>query len=595
MRKNSLFIFFLLFLSCFLLPSAFADSIFKEPFKEYHFECGIPSTQLMLSATSDPKSFNPVTAQETSTTQITSYIFEGLTRTDPLTLEVLPNLAQSWETEDGMRWVFHLRNDVFFSDGTRFTADDVVFTFNDIIYNQDIPTSSRDIFLLEGKKIRVEKIDDYTVSFTFPSLFAPFLRALAQDILPMHKYASLVKDKKFTFSLGLESKPEDIVGSGPFRLKKYLPGERVVLEKNPYYWKKDTCNQQLPYFEKIVFIIVPNRDTELLKFLEGETDYYSLRAQDISILGPKQASNTFTLYNAGPTFASMFLVLNQDTDTNPKTKKPFVKPYKLEWFRDKNFRKALSYAIDRQKIIDITLIRLGIPQYSAESPSNKVFYTPDVVQYPFDPARAKEMLSSMGLADRNNDGILEDKKGNAVEINFFTNANDTERTQIASLIKKDLENIGIKINFLPLDFNNLVNKLLVSHDWEMILIGLTGGVEPYFGKNVWSYKGTMHMWNPTGKPLDPYEEEIETIFNESVKTLDEQKRKELFWKFQRITSEELPLIYTVIPDSLYAVANKFGNLFPTVSGGAFSEIEHVYITPQTSKEDANTQTRKTAK
>ncbi|MDD5584581.1 MAG: ABC transporter substrate-binding protein [Candidatus Omnitrophica bacterium] len=575
MKKTSLFILFLPLIHCFLSPSVYADSIFKEPFKEYRLECGSPSKQLVLSVTSDPKSFNPVTAQEASTTQIISYIFEGLIRADPLTLEVLPNLATRWETEDGLRWIFHLRNDVFWSDGKKFTAQDVVFTFNDLIYNTDIPTSSRDIFLLEGKKIRVEKIDDYTVRFTLPSLFAPFLRALSQEILPAHKYAGLVKDKKFAFSLGLDSRAEDIIGTGPFRLKKYLPGERVVLEKNPYYWKKDACNQKLPYFEKIVLIIVPNRDTELLKFMEGETDYYGLRAQDIGILGPKQASNTFTLYNAGPNFSSMFLVLNQDTEINPKTNKPFVTPHKLQWFRDKNFRKAIAYAIDRKKIITIALFELGIPQYSAESPANKVFYTPDVVQYSYEPERAKQLLSALGLSDRNNDGMLEDIQGNAVEINFFTNADNTERTQIASLIQKDLERIGIKINFLPLDFNNLVNKLLNSHDWEMILIGLTGTIEPYFGKNVWSYKGTMHMWNPTGKALEPYEEEIESIFNESVKTLDEQKRKELFWRFQKIVSEELPMIYTVIPYSLYAITNKFGNCYPTIAG-AFPEIEYLY-------------------
>ncbi|MDD5194787.1 MAG: ABC transporter substrate-binding protein [Candidatus Omnitrophica bacterium] len=555
-----------------------AEPVFKEPFKEYKLSCGKAGGEFILASSSDPKSFNPIVAQETSTTQITSFIFEGLTRTAPLTLEVLPNLAQSWETKDNIEWLFHLRKDVFWNDGKKFTADDVVFTFNDLIYNADIPSSSRDIFLLEGKRIRVEKIDDYTVRFILPFTFSPFLRALNQEILPFHAYASLVKSKTFSFSLGLGSKPEDIIGSGPFRLKKYSPGERVILERNPYYWKKDACNQKLPYLEKIIFLIIPNADTILLKFMEGDIDYYGLRPRDIAILGPEQNKDSFTLYNAGPSHSSNFLVLNQNTKINPNTKKPLITPYKLRLFRDKNFRKAIAYAINREKLITIVLNGLGIPQYSSESPSNKAFFTAELEEYPYNPARAIKLLLQLGLLDRNNDRVLEDKDGNRLEINFFTNADNPERLLMASLIKTDLENIGIKINLLGLDFNNLVNKLLVSGDWEMVFIRLTGTIEPYFGKNVWSYKGTMHMWNPQKAPLDAFEEEIETIFNEAAKETDEQKRKELFYRFQMIVSDELPLIYTVIPYSIYAVANKFENLYPTAYS-AFGEIEYVYITP----------------
>jgi peptide/nickel transport system substrate-binding protein len=540
-------------------------------------ECGKKGGSLLLPTTSDPKSFNPIVAQETSTTQITSLIFEGLTRTHPLTLEVLPNLAQSWETEDGKEWIFFLCKDVFFNDGEKFTSDDVVFTFNSLVYNPDIPTSSSDIFTLEGEKIRVEKIDDYTVKFTLPFEFAPFLRALSQEILPQHKYLGLVNEKKFTFSMGLDSKPDDIVGTGAFKLKKYVPGERVSLEKNPFYWKKDDCGGQLPYLNEINYVVLSNPDTALLRFLEGQLDYYSLRPQDLSILGPNQEQDNFTIYNAGPSFGSNFLVLNQNALVNPNTNKTYVLPYKLKWFHDKRFRKAISYAINREKIIEIVMNKLGTVQYSSMSPANKYFYTEDVEKYPYNPTKTKELLWEMGFKDKDNDGILEDKDNNKLEMNFFTVSASTERVQIATLIEKDLQDLGMKINFLPLEFNNLVSKLTATYDWEMILIGLTGGIEPYFGKNVWSYKGNLHMWNPAKKPIAEFEEEIETIFNQAARTLDEEQRKELFNRWQQIVADELPLIYTVIPYSLYAVRDKFGNLYPTVYGGAFSEIEHVYM------------------
>ena len=333
----------------------------------------------------------------------------------------------------------------------------------------------------------------------------------------------------------------------------------------------------LPYLDRIVFIILANSDTALLNFLEGEIDYYSVRPQDLGILGPKQRIANFTIYNAGPSFGSNFLVFNQNPDKSPSTKKYFVDPDKLKWFKNKEFRKAVSYAIDRNKIIELLMNGLGVPQYSPLSPANTYYHSNKVIKYSYNTEKAKETLSNIGFKDNDGDGILEDKIGKPLEIIFFTSANDNLRIQIATLIKKDLEAIGIKIHFLPLDFNNLVNKLTATFDWEMILIGLTGGIEPYFGKNVWSYKGNLHMWNPSQEAVSPYEIEIDSIFNESGRTINETKRKKLFSRWQEIASDQLPLIYTVIPYSIYAVRDRFGNLYPTVYGGAFSEIENVYI------------------
>ena len=564
----------IVFIFIFFFP-CFASDVWKEPLKDYTLECGRYGGELILSANSDPKSFNPIIAKETSTTAITGFIFEGLTRTDPKTLEVIPNLALSWETEDGKTWLFHLRKDVKWSDGKKFTATDVVFTFNKLVYNPTIPTGSRDIFTIEGEKIIVEEIDDHTVRFTLPSIFVPFLRALSQEILPKHKYEKVVDEGKFTFSMGLDSKPDDITGTGPFKLKKYSPGERIILERNPSYWKKDTCGQKLPYLDRIIFIVFPNPETVLLKFLEKEIDYYSLRPQDLAILGPKQ--DDFTIYNAGIAFGSNFLTFNQNPQVNPHTTKPYVKKYKWEWFRSRDFRRAVSFAINRKKIVDVVLNGLGVEQYSPVSQANTLFYSDKIIKYPYDPEKSKNTLLSLGFHDSDGDGILEDKAGRKLEINLFTNANSPDRVIIATLIKKDLEEVGIKINFLPLEFNNLVNKLVATFDWEAILIGLTGGIEPYFGKNVWSYDGDLHMWNPTKKPLDEYEVEITDIFNASAKELDENKRKELFARWQYIVSKEVPLMYTVLGYSIYAVRDRFGNLYPTVYGGAFSEIEHLYI------------------
>ena len=575
MKTNKVFNLVLILL-LFLSP---ISSFSQQPNKVSSNRCSKCGGELILSTTSDPKSFNPIIAKETSTTAITGLIFEGLTRTNGVTLQVEPNLAYKWEVDkEGLVWTFHLRKDVRWNDGKPFTSEDVVFTFNQLIYNPDIPTSARDIFTVKGKKFVVEKIDKFTVRFTLPCKFAPFLRSMSQEILPKHILKDVVKEGKFNYHWGIDSKPSEIVGTGPFKLKSYLPGERIVLVRNPYYWKKDKEGVSLPYLDKITYVIVQNQDVALLKFQQGELDYFSLRGEDYPLLKPKEKEGNFTIYNTGPAWGSNFLVFNQNRGKNPYTGKPYVDPTKLKWFTNLKFRKAVAYAIDKRSIIDIVMNGLGFEQYSSMSPASGFFYNPNVKKYPYNLSQAKKLLKEIGIYDRNNDGKAEDAQGNIIEFNLFTNADNTQRIKIASLIRKDLERLGFKVNFVPLAFNQLVSKLDSTYDWDAVIIGLTGGIEPHFGSNVWLSKGHLHMWYPRQKkPATKWEEEIDRIFTQAVQELDENKRRELYYRWQEIVAENLPLIYTVLPANIFAVKNKFGNLKPSSYGGAFHNIEEIYI------------------
>ncbi len=533
-----------------------------------------------MATTSDPKSFNSVMAKEASSTAVTGLIFEGLTTTNAFTLKVEPHLARKWDvSKDGLTWTFYLREDVQWNDGYPFTADDVVFTFNDLIYNEDIPSSARDIFTINGQEFQVEKIDDYTVQFTLPVKFAPFLRAMAQPILPKHRLLQSVMDKKFNFTWGIDTPPQDIVGTGPFKLTQYRPGERLVFHRNERYWKKSSEGEVLPYLNRIIYLIVQNIDVEILKFLDGETDYCGIsRGSDYPLLKPLEAEKNFTVYESGPNFGSNFLVFNQNKGLNPGTQRPFVDPVKLKWFTNRGFRRAVAHTIDKQKMIDILKNQLGYPQDGPLSPSAGFFYNPDTVKYEFDLEEAKAILSENGFLDRNGDGIIEDPEGHDVQFNLYTNSDNSERVQIAAIIRHDLQELGMKVNFLALEFNSLVSKLNASFDWDAIIIGLTGGVEPHFGKNVWSSDGQLHMWYPQqDKPATGWEKRVDEIFTAGVQELDDEKRKILYDEWQRIVSEELPFIYTVLGSNIFAVRNKFGNLKPSSYAGAFHNLEEIYI------------------
>ncbi len=535
--------------------------------------------QLVLSTISDPKSFNDILAKETSTTLVTSLIFEGLTTVDAFTLKVKPLLAESWSVSDnGLEWVFQLRQDVSWFDGVPFTADDVVFTFNQLINNPDIPSSSKDIFTIEGQPLKVEKISDSKVRFILPVKFAPFLRSLSQSILPKHKLERFVLDGNFNFTWGIDTDPQEIVGTGPFKLVEYAPGQRMVFDKNPLYWKKSQVGEQLPYIDRIIYLIVQNVDVSLLKFIEGVTDSYSLRGMDYPLLKPLEKEKGFAVYDLGPDTGSNFIAFNLNPGVNPKSEQPFVDPKKSAWFKDIDFRMAVAHAIDKKQIIQIVKNGLGYPQHSPVGPAAGFFHNPDVQKYEYDLLKAKNILASAGYKDRDNNGILEDAQGNPIEFNMYTNSNNTERIDIAAIIRHDLESLGMKINFQALEFNSLVSKLTSSFEWDTIVMGLTGGTEPHFGKNVWTSAGQLHLWQPRQEsPVSAWEKRIDEIFTQGVQELDEDKRKVYYDEFQEIIAQQLPLVYTVLSSKLSAVRDKFGNLNPSNYGGVFHNLEEIYV------------------
>ena len=535
--------------------------------------------ELVFATTSDPKSFNDIIAKETSTTLVTGHIFEGLTTTDAFTTKVKPHLAERWEvSEDGLRWIFYLRRDVLWSDGHPFTADDVVFTFNDLIYNPDIPSSARDIFTLDGQEFKVEKIDDFTVRFVLPVLFAPFLRGMEQGILPKHKLQEVADKGNFNFTWGIDTPAREIVGTGPYTLARYDPGQRLVFERNPRYWKQSASGERLPYIQKIIYLIVQNQDVALLKFIEGATDSYGIRGMDYPLLKPLEGQGNFTVYDLGPDTGSNFVVFNQNGRESPDTGKPFVDPRKLSWFTDPDFRRAVAHAIDKDKMIEIVGNKLGYPQDSPIGPGAGFFHTDDVKKYDYDLQKARDVLSQAGFVDRNGDGYIEDLQGNTVAFNLYTNSGNTERIDIAGIIRYDLERLGMNVNFLALEFNTLVSKLNATFEWDAIILGLTGGIEPHFGQNVWHSSGGLHLWNPVQEsPATEWERRIDQIFLDGVQELNEDKRKVLYDEFQGIVSEQLPVIYTVLGARIIAVRNKFENLNPTNYGGAFHNLEELYL------------------
>ena len=564
----------ILFLPVYLIsPQTTSDKtgvIVKVNPEEFRPEIGVEGGVLKRALAGDAKTFNPVMAQETTSTAVIGTLFNGLTKTNPKTLLPEPDLADRWERDKtGTVWIFHLRKDAKWFDGKPVTADDVVFTYNEIYYNPDIPSSVKDMLFIEGKKFFVKKIDRYTVEFKIPKPFAPFLQAVGQPILPRHILEPYVKNKTFPSAWGINTPPEKLIGTGPYRLVKYVVGQYAEYERNPYYWEKDSKGQKIPYITKVKAQIIGDPDVRLIKFISGEIDYYGVRPTDLPELLPKAKEKDFTIYNLGATPSTLFVVFNQ----NPKAPIP---KYKLKWFRNKKFRQAISYAVDRKGIINIAYNGLAYPIYTAVTPANRRLFDEDYYpKYPFNLKKAKQLLLEIGFKE-GEDGYLYDREGHKLQFTLITNSGNKERETIGNILKDDLRKIGIEVNFQSIDFNNLVTRLMSNYDWEAVIIGLTGSMDPYFGQNVWLSSGHLHMWYPNQKkPSTQWEAEVDSLFQQAAVELNQKKRDNLYKKAFKIIGEQQPMIFIAAPEELLAVKNYLKNVFPTVWG--WYKSEYVYI------------------
>lgn len=544
-------------------------------------------TRLVAGALSDPKTFNPVLSQESP--NVFSYTFEGLTSTDGVTGEVVPALAESWDiSEDGRTVVFTLRKDLRWSDGEPLTADDVVFTYEDVIFNPEIPNNSRDGFRIgrEGLLPKASKLDSRRVQFSLPEPFAPFLRTTSLEVLPEHVLRPLVEAEgadgtpQFVSAWGTDTPPDQLVSNGPYRIKQYIPAERVVFERNPYYWREEQ-----PYIQEFVWQVVESLDNQLLQFRSGGLDLMGVSPNYFSLLKQEEKRGNFTIYNGGPALGTNFMAFNLNRASRDGN--PLVDPVKSAWFNSVEFRQAVSFAIDRQAMINNIFRGIGEPQTSPISVPSPYYAPPEagITTYDYNPEKAKELLLSAGF-QYSEEGELLDAAGNPVRFTLVTNSGNTIREGIGAQIKRDLANIGIQVDFQPLAFNVLVDKLTDSLDWESLVLGLTGGLEPNGGANVWLLDGALHAFNQQAvagqEPLQgwqaaDWETEIANLYIKAAQEIDEPERQRLYLITQQLTQEYLPFIYLVNTLSMGAVRNKIDGIEYSSIGGSLWNIYELQI------------------
>ncbi|MCY3863029.1 MAG: ABC transporter substrate-binding protein [bacterium] len=560
-----------------LVPSMAIVEELRRNAEGFSYEIGVHGGTITVATISEPLTFNLALARDAGSSGVLGYLFEGLTQTSWLNDEIEPLLAQSWErSDDGLHWVFHLRDDVQWHDGTPFTAHDVEFTFNRVIYNDDFQAASRASFEFrflndetgqwEQSQMTVTALDDLTVEFVLPQPFAPFLRSLGTAIYPKHILEEPIEAGTFEEFWGIDTDPIEIIGTGPFTIGEYTPGERFVFERNPDYWLVDDAGEHLPYLDQVVQLIVEDLEDELTLFRDGTTDFHGVLGEEFALLDPVADAENFTLHRRGPGFGTNFLAFNQNPGINDAGES-YVDPIQLHWFQNVAFRQAVAHTMDKATMIDRVQHGLGYPQWSSVSPAAGDFHNPEVRQYAYDVDRANEILDEMGWLDTDGDGIREDDMGNPISFTLVTNEGNSVRAEITGIIHEGMTAIGLDVDFQIVEFGSMVAQLTATYDWEAMVIGLTGSPDPFGGMTVWHSGEGLHLWHPNQpEPATEWEADIDELYIAGSKELDHEQRVQHYWDAQAIVAENVPLIYTTQSERLGAVRNVFGNYTPTLYG-----------------------------
>ena len=538
----------------------------KEELLSLPGEVGHSGGRLVVSLRSEPKSLNPLTAADATSREVIGAMQSDLVHINRATQLTEPALAKSWKiSADGLEYTLTLRQGLRFSDGHPLDADDVLFTFR-VYLDESIHAPQRDLLVVDGKPITVRKLDSRTLVFQFAKPYGVEERLFdGFAILPRHLLEKPYQEGKLGQLWTTATPPSEWAGLGPFRLKEYVAGQKLVLERNPYYWKTDTKGNRLPYLDELVFLFVPSSDAQVLRFQSGETDIISrLSAENFSVLGRQQRG--YSMSDAGPGLEYNFLFFNLN-DLGEKTSVDLAR--KQKWFRDVRFRQAISAAVDREAIVRLVYQGRGAALWGPVTPGNRRWVDASISHPPRSLDRARTLLKEAGFswsASPNGESTLADSDGKPVEFSLLTSSSNADRNKMATLIQDDLKQLGIRVQIVPLEFRSLSDRVTQSKQYDACILGIASfDADPNSDVSVWLSSGGLHFWNPTQThPATPWEAEIDRLMEQQLSTPGYDQRKKLYDRVQEILAENQPMIFLASPDILVGAKNSIANFHPAV-------------------------------
>lgn len=474
----------------------------------------------------DASNLLPVLSSDSASSDISSLVYNGLVRYDK-NLKIEGELAESWEiSEDNLTITFKLRKGVKWHDGAPFSSADVLFNYQ-LYTDPKTPTAYAESF---KQVASVAAPDPFTFRVTYPQPYAPALISWGMPIHPKH----LLEGKDVTKS-PLSRAP---VGTGPYLLSEWSSGEKIVLEANPDYFEGE------PYIKRVVYRIIPDQSTQFLELKTGSLDFMGLTPlqfdRQTETTTFKRLFNKYNYLNFGYSYLGYNL------------NRPL--------FQDKRVRQALTYAIDKQEIIEGVLLGYGQAATGPYKPDTWVYNT-SVKKYGYDPAKAKQLLAEAGWSDSDGDGIL-DKDGKPFAFTIVTNQGNDLRAKSGEIIQRRFRQVGVDVQLRIIEWATFLKEFINPGNFDATILGWTGGPEPD-QYNIWhSSKTGPRQLNFIGFK----NAEVDEILEQGRRTFDLQKRKRYYDRFQDILAEEQPYTFLYIAEALPALAKRFRGIEPAPAG-----------------------------
>lgn len=517
---------------------------------------------VVASARSEPRSFNRIVHAETSTDLFALLTLGKLVRVNRVTQEVEPWLAETWKVSPDQRtFTLTLREGVFWSDGTPFTAADVLFSFQ-AIYDPRSKSPLASAMSIGGAPVQVTSSDPRTVVVTYPAVFGPGIRLLDNvTLMPKHKLQAALDAGGFATAWSAGTPPAEMVAIGPFVLTEYQPAQRLVYERNPRFWRKDDRGVQLPYLDRVTIELVGDQDSEIVRLQSGQIDFTqdSIRASDLATMLPLEQQGRVRVDELGVTPNADAFVFNL---------KPaqWAKDARGVWLTRKEFRQALSHAVDREAFADTVFLGAAVPIHGPVTPGNAQWFWPSIPRYEFSRDKAKALLKGLGLANRDEDEWLEDDKGSEARLTVLVFRGNSILERSASVLRDDFRQVGVALDIVPLE-TNTVRSRVVGGDFEAALINFTiTDMDPAISKDFWLSTGGAHFWHfGQTTPATDWEREIDTLMTQQTASTDMAERKRIFNEVQRVFAENLPVLYFAAPRVYLAASARLINLQPSLT------------------------------
>ncbi len=524
--KNFLF-YFLIFLFFF---SCGKKEIYE--LKERYIDKPSYGDILIDSSIGEPATLNPVLASDSASHDIIGLVFNGLVKFDE-NLNIVGDLAEKWDiTKDGKIITFYLKKDVKWHDGTEFTATDVKFTY-DSFMNPQAKTAYRSLFEPIEK---IEVLNDYTLKVYYKFTFAPALQYWGTSILPEH----LLKDK----DINTAEFNRNPVGTGPYKFSKWKTTQQIELTANKNYFEGS------PYIAKYIYRIIPDQSVQFMELLAGGIDQMVLTSELYT--GEADKEEFLKKFNkfAITSFSYVYIGYNLLNDL----------------FKNKNVRKALSYAINKDEIIN------GVKRGLAKRITGPFIpgswaYNEDAQAYDYDPEKAKELLYKEGWK-KEKDGYLY-KNGKRFEFILLTNQGNKEREEIATIVQQQLDKIGIKVNIRILAWSTLITEFIDKKKFDAIVLGwsITQDPDCY---DIWhSSKTKEGEFNFISYKND----EVDKLLILGRTTFDIEKRKQIYRKIHKIIADDAPYTFLYSPLTLPAIHKRFHGIKPALAGISYNFIK----------------------